>query len=67
MLFISCPQQIEADDFEEQKCVNAILIADSIIKVHVSMAEKMGNFQLSSIENAQVFIYNYDKNYNLTH
>lgn len=69
LLFLSCRKQIEADvfDFEEQLCVNAMLIADSSMKVHVSMAQKMENSQLPTIENAQVFIYNDYENYTLTH
>ncbi len=69
MLLTSCRKQIEADeyDFEEQICVNAMLIADSSMKVHVSMAQKMENSQLPTIENAQVFIYNDYENYTLTH
>ncbi len=69
LLLASCRKQIDADeyDFEERLCVNAMLIADNNMKVHVSMAQKMGNSQLPTIENAQVFIYHGDENYMLTH
>lgn len=67
--FTSCRKQIAPDDynFEEQICVNALLIADSSMVVHVSKAEKMGDSRLSTIEDAQVSIYNDEDSYTLVH
>ncbi len=56
LLFSSCRKlvQNEFPEFLPVPVVNSILIADSLIKVHVSLAEKLDTYKLGWVENARV-------------
>jgi hypothetical protein len=55
----SCRKLVQSEFpyFLPKPVVNSILIADSLIKVHVSMASKLDSNELQGISNAQVFLY----------
>lgn len=58
-LFFSCRKlvQNEFPDFSPVPVVNGILVADSLIKIHVSLAEKLDTNKLGWIDNARVDLY----------
>ena len=55
----SCRKLVHSDfpDFTPIPVVNSILIADSILKVHISIASKLDTNELKSWDNAQVQLY----------
>jgi hypothetical protein len=58
-LLTSCRELVQ-DDFPYFKpvpVINSILIADSLVKVHVSLAGKIDSNQLALIENAEVLLF----------
>lgn len=57
-LFSSCIElvQDEFDDFNEYTTLNAVIIADSVINVHVSQTNELNSSVLPFIENATVTI-----------
>ena len=57
--FGSCRElvQDEFPDFENATTINAFLVADSIINIHVSETGKLDNNPLSVVENAEVKLY----------
>ncbi|MDD4645616.1 MAG: DUF4249 domain-containing protein [Bacteroidales bacterium] len=56
---ISCRDLVQDDfpDFMPIPTVNSILIADSTIQVHVSLAEKMDTTSLKGVDNAEVKLF----------
>ncbi|MBI9069052.1 MAG: DUF4249 domain-containing protein [Salinivirgaceae bacterium] len=55
----SCRKPVNHDfpDFEKKLVVNSILVADSIIEVHVSLSDKMNYDSLAVLNNAEVSLY----------
>lgn len=58
-VFGSCRElvQDEFPDFENATTINAFLVADSVINIHVSETGKLDNNPLSVVENAEVKLY----------
>lgn len=58
-LFTSCRKlvQNEFPDFKQVPTVNSILKADSLLKVHISLASKLDTNELKGVYNAQVQLY----------
>lgn len=56
---MSCRKLVQSEFpyFPPKPVVNSILIADSLIKIHVSMASKLDTNELQGINNAQVLLY----------
>ncbi len=59
LLFTSCRKlvQDEFPDFPAYPVVNSILVADSTIKVHVSLTNKLDTIQLGWVDSAEVLLY----------
>lgn len=55
---VCCRKLVEDNfpDFPSIPVINSILIADSLLKVHVSFTDKIGNSKLAGIENALVIV-----------
>ena len=67
--FGSCRElvQDEFPDFENATTINAFLVADSVINIHVSETGKLDNNPLSVVENAEVNLYINDSLVELFH
>jgi hypothetical protein len=54
----SCRKLVSDDfpDFPKVPVINSILVADSLLKVHISLTDKIGDEKLSFIDNAQVIV-----------
>jgi len=59
LMICSCRELVENEfaDFQSVPTINSILVADSTIKVHVSLAEKLDTNKLALIDNAQVLLF----------
>ncbi len=57
--FSSCRKLVQSDftDFAPVPVVNSFLSADSLIKVHISLASKLDTNELKGLDNAQVKLY----------
>ena len=55
----SCRKLVQSDfaDFKQVPTVNSFLKADSLLKVHISLASKLDTNELQGLENAQVKLY----------
>ncbi len=55
---VGCRKLVQDDfpDFPSIPVINSILIADSLLRVHVSLTDKIGNSKLAGIENALVIV-----------
>jgi hypothetical protein len=58
-VFFSCRKLVQSDfaDFKQVPTVNSFLKADSLLKVHISLASKLDTNELTGLENAQVKLY----------
>jgi hypothetical protein len=59
LLLSSCRKLVQSDfpDFKQVPTVNSFLKADSLLKVHISLASKLDTNELQGLENAQVKLY----------
>ncbi|MFZ4726450.1 MAG: DUF4249 family protein, partial [Paludibacter sp.] len=59
LLLSSCRKLVQSDfpDFKQVPTVNSFLSADSLLKVHISLASKLDTNELKGLENAQVQLY----------
>jgi len=59
LLFYSCRKLVQSDfpDFKQVPTVNSFLKADSLLKVHISLASKLDTNELKGLDNAQVQLY----------
>ncbi len=59
LLFTSCRKLVQSDfpDFKQVPTVNSVLKADSLLKVHISLASKLDTNELKGLDNAQVQLY----------
>jgi len=57
--FSSCRKLVQSDfpDFAPAPVVNSFLSADSLLKVHISLASKLDTNELKGLDNAQVQLY----------
>lgn len=55
----SCRKLVQSDfpDFKQVPTVNSFLKADSLLKVHISLASKLDTNELKGLDNAQVQLY----------
>jgi hypothetical protein len=55
----ACRKLVQSDfpDFKQVPTVNSFLKADSLIKVHISLASKLDSNELKGLDNAQVQLY----------
>jgi hypothetical protein len=55
----SCRKLAQSDfpDFKQVPTVNGILVADSLLNVHISLASKLDTNELKGLDNAQVQLY----------
>jgi hypothetical protein len=58
-VFFSCRKLVQSDfpGFKQVPTVNSILSADSLLKVHISLASKLDTNELKGLDNAQVKLY----------
>lgn len=58
-VLFSCRKLVQSDfpDFKQVPTVNSVLKADSLIKVHISLASKLDTNELKGLDNAQVQLY----------
>ena len=58
-VIFSCRKLVQSDfpDFKQVPTVNGFLKADSLLKVHISLASKLDTNELKGLENAQVQLY----------
>jgi len=58
-VIFSCRKLVQSDfpDFKQVPTVNSFLKADSLLKVHISLASKLDTNELKGLENAQVQLY----------
>ena len=58
-LIFSCRKLVQSDfpDFKQVPTVNSFLKADSLLKVHISLASKLDTNELKGLNNAQVQLY----------
>lgn len=59
LLLSSCRKLVQSDfpDFKQVPTVNSFLKADSLLKVHISLASKLDTNELKGLDNAQVQLY----------
>jgi hypothetical protein len=52
----SCRKLAQSDfpDFKQVPTVNGFLVADSLLKVHISLASKLGTYGLNGFDHLQV-------------
>jgi len=57
--FSSCRKLVQSEfgDFKQVPTVNSFLKADSLLKVHISLASKLDTNELKGLDNAQVQLY----------
>jgi hypothetical protein len=58
-VLFSCRKLVQSDfpDFKQVPTVNSFLKADSLIKIHISLASKLDTNELKGLDNAQVQLY----------
>jgi hypothetical protein len=54
----SCRKLVSDDfpDFPKTPVINSIMVTDSLLKVHISLTDKIGDKKISFIDNAQVLV-----------
>jgi hypothetical protein len=59
LMLSSCRKLVQSDfaDFKQVPTVNSFLKADSLLKVHISLASKLDTNELKGLDNAQVKLY----------